>query len=98
MKLFNFKKITNYFTGEINVPRDWKLILGGFVLFLIIVFSIDGYTFWKYQKELSGQTEGEVKFATVSRASLQKAIDELNIKERKFNENLIAPAINDPSL
>ncbi|MCX6731874.1 MAG: hypothetical protein NTX55_02720 [Candidatus Parcubacteria bacterium] len=98
MKLFNFKKLTGYFAGEINVRRDWKLVLGGFVLFLIIIFSIDGYTSWKSQKELSGQVEGEVKFETVSRASLQKVIDGLNIKERKFNENLTAPAINDPSL
>lgn len=99
MKLFNFKKAINYFTREINVLKDWKLILGGFVFLLIIVFLIDGYTFWKYQKELSREVEkGEVKFVTINRTSLQKVIDELNIKERKFNENIIAPKINDPSL
>ena len=100
MKLFNFKKAISYFTGEINVRRDWKLVLGGLSLFLIIVFSIDGYTFWRYQKELSGQAEsGEVKFVTINRTSLQKVIDELNMKERKFNEYLIAPPeIKDPSL
>jgi hypothetical protein len=99
MKLFNFKKAISYFTGEINVLRDWKLMLGGFILLLIIVFSIDGYTFWKYQKELSRQVEsGEVKFVTINRTSLQKVIDGLNIKERKFNEYLISPPeIKDPS-
>lgn len=98
MKLFNFKKTISYLTEEINVPRDWKLILGGFVLLLIIVFSIDGYTFWKYQKELSRQVGGEIKLMTINRTSLQNVIDGLNIKERKFNENIIAPKINDPSL
>ncbi len=99
MKLFNFKKAISYFTGEINVRRDWKFVLGGLALLLIIVFSIDGYTFWKYQKELSRQAEGgEVKFVTIDRTSLQKVIDGLNIKERKFNENLTVPKINDPSL
>jgi len=101
MKLFNFKKAISYFTGEINAPRDWKFVLGGFILLLIIVFSIDGYTFWKYQKELSGQVEGgETKFVniTINKTSLQKVIDEINIKERKFNEYLISPpTIKDPS-
>jgi len=99
MKLFDLKKIASYFTGEINVSRDWKLVLGWLVLLLIIVFSIDGYIFWKYQKELSRQVEGgEVKFVTIDRTSLQRAVDGLNIKERKFNENLTVPKINDPSL
>ncbi len=99
MKLFNFKKTISYFTGEINVLRDWKLILGGFAFFLLIIFSIDGYTFWKYQRELSQQmVEEETKFMTVNRTTLQNVIDRLNIKERKFNENIIVPKINDPSL
>jgi len=100
MKLFNFKKAISYFTGEINILRDWKLMLGGFAFLLIIVFLIDGYTFWKYQKELFQEVErGKVKFVTINRTSLQKVIDELNMKERKFNEYLIAPPeIKDPSL
>jgi len=99
MKLFNFKKAISYFTEEINVLRDWKLVMTGFIFLLIIVFSIDGYTSWKYRKELSQQVEGgEIKLVTIDRASLQRVIDGLNIKERKFNENLTAPTINDPSL
>ena len=99
MKFINFKKIKSCFGGEINVLKNWKMIVIGFVIFLIIVVFVDGYVFWKYQKELSRPAEtGGVKFTAIDRTSLQEIVDWLNIKKENFNKNLVAPEIKDPSL
>lgn len=95
MNLEIFRKILDRF----NVLRGWKLILCLFVFLLFIVLFVDGYVFWQYQRELSREVDvGEVEFLTIERDSLQKVLDEINIKERKFKENLVAPAIKDPAL
>lgn len=95
MNLEIFRKILDRF----NVLRGWKLILCLFVFLLFIVLFVDGYVFWQYQRELSREVDvGEVEFLTIKRDSLQKVLDEINIKERKFKENLVAPAIKDPAL
>jgi hypothetical protein len=100
MKFANILKFKNYFRGEIKAFRDWKIVLLGFVVLLVVVLSVDAYVFLKYQKELAqpAVSAGQVKFVTIDRTALQKAIDWLNIKEKKFNENLVAPKINDPSI
>jgi len=99
MKTFSFFKIKNYFSGETNVVKDWELVLTAFVVFLVIILSADVYVFSIYQKELAREVAGgEVKMTTIDKASLQKVIDGLNIKEANFNKNLAAPKIEDPSI
>lgn len=95
MNLVFFRKIVSRF----NVLGGWKFILCLFAALLVLVVFIDSYTFWKYQRDLSREIRGEEEeLLTIERGSLQKVIEEINIKEEKFKENLVAPAIKDPSL
>lgn len=99
MKFIKFRKITNYFEKDINVLKNWKIVLLWFAAILIIVLLIDNYLFWKYQREAFQPVDlGDTGFVTINRTSLQNVIDWLNIKEGKFNEDLNAPKIKDPSL
>ncbi len=97
MKAVDFKKIISYF--NFHTDRDWKTVLLGFALLLIIVFLLNTSIFWKYQKGLSAEIKTEeAKVITIDRSSLQKVIDEIDRKERQYNENLVPQEIKDPSL
>ncbi len=105
MKLPDFKKIINYFKRNgleekrVMLSRDWKIIVVAFVFILIIVFFVDGYVFWKYQVEPYKMIElGENKDEVINKNSLKKVLDEIERREKKFNENILAPGIADPSL
>ncbi len=88
MKIVDFKKIISYFNFQVD--RDWKTVLLGFALLLIIVFLLNGYIFWKYQKELSAEIKiEEAKVITVDRNTLQKVIDEIDRKERQYKKPVI---------
>ncbi len=105
MKIVAFKKIIGYFNfhtdegREIKVLRDWRIVLCGFALILIIVFLFNGYIFRKYQGGLSEEIKAsQEKSITIDRIGLQKVLEEINGKESRFNENLVPSQIKDPSL
>lgn len=105
MKLPDFKKIISYFKHggheekKAMLSRDWKIIVAAFVFILIAVFFVDGYVFWKYQMEPYKMIElGENKDEVINQNSLKKVLDKIERREKKFNENILAPDIADPSL
>jgi len=105
MKIVAFKKIISYFNfhtdegREIKVLRDWRMVLCGFAFILIIVFLLNGYIFRKYREGLSKEIKtSQEKIITIDRIGLEKVSEEINRKERQFNENLAPPQIKDPSL
>lgn len=95
MKFIDFKKILRYF----NKDKDWEIVIVSFGILLIVLISVNIYIFWKFQREIAKPFDQEVRVETLKRNLLESALDVLNGKERKFEQNtLTKPDIIDPSL
>lgn len=104
----NFKKLTRVFKHirhgdkeDINLERDWQIILAGFLFILALAVILNIYIFWFYhgEKYLVGlgqtATQDSIKINTVS---LEKILNRLEQKKKITEENYLTPNINDPSL
>lgn len=105
MKTVDFKRIIGYFNARnldgfgIDARRDWKIIIISFFFFLTAVLLFNGYIFWKFSGVLEEEiTADEKKTVTVDRASLNKALNDISEREKKFEENFQTVKIKDPSL
>lgn len=104
MKTVDFKRIIRYFKlhkGEVkerSVLRDWKMILIGFVVILVVNLLINGFIFLKYKNEIFSEiSAGEGRAIKIDKVFLQNILDEIDKKEKRYNESLTLPQIKDPS-
>lgn len=104
MKRVDFNKIISYFSfdgfqgSEINVVRDWKVILAVFVMILTAVILFNGYAFWKYNNEPEREIEVSEITTGIDKEVLRRIINDIEKRELEFNANLIASPPEDPSL
>lgn len=105
MKIIDFKKIIGYFNThgadsfEIDARRDWKIIIISFSFFLLAILFVDGYVFLKFSSVLEEKIETEdKKTITIDKASLDKVLENISEREKRFEESLQSVKIKDPSL
>lgn len=106
----DFKKITRYFIysddrfASLKPWRDWKIMIAGLLIFLAAAIIVDGYVFWKFKSGSSFTTDdnlaNEAKILILKKQSLERVIEELEEREKTFNEvfSTSTPLIKDPSL
>jgi hypothetical protein len=108
----DFKKIMVYFIyrndrfATIRLWRDWRALVLVFSVLLIAVLFVNGYLFWKYKfgsfvvgSEV--QTAGDERALILKKQSLERAVSDLEKKEKAFSEYLSStstPLIKDPSI
>lgn len=81
--------------GEINVSKHWKVISIGFIFLLILLGLLDGYVAWRIKKSIEADvTVWDVHPETISRGELEKAISELEAKEKMFIGSLTSTPPN----
>ena len=109
MKKLDLNKIIGYFINRndrfiaIKTERDWKAIIICFWIVWVVVFGASGYVFWKFQTIILFENKIDIKkeeqIFILKRALLNSALEDLDEKEKRFNENLInPPQIQDPSV
>jgi len=90
----NTKKIKNKILGperdkskaNINVSRDWILLLSIFMVVLLIVFVLGIYILLETNNSVQIFTETENHIETINRSELQGMLDEYGTKENLFKE------------
>lgn len=109
MKKLDFNKIIGYFINrnekflQIKVERDWGAIVAGFFSVLILISAFVIYLYWNLNygsysidDELINNDKNSLQ---LKKTLLRSTIDDLNAREKGFEENLKAvPDIQDPSI
>ena len=105
MNQVDFKKIISYFNShsvdgfEINARRDWRVIIISFLFVLAAMLLVDGYVFWKFSGVLEEKIEMEnKKTIAIDKPSLDKVLENISEREKRFEESLQTVKLIDPSL
>lgn len=109
IKKLDLNKLIGYFINHsgrfavIKAERDWKAMVASFFAVLIIVLSLSGYIFWKFQYKylMEGEESYQVgeEVLSIKRGALNSALEGLEKKDRTYNDTLTnPPIIQDPSI
>lgn len=106
----DFNKIIGYFINRGDrffarkAERDWRVMFVCFFTVLIVVLVMSGFFFWKIQTEPLLKDDWDIgkegdQMLVIKKDLLKSILDEIEKKERKYNEVLkTPPSIQDPSL
>src|SRR3989344_2735355 len=89
-KLFTRRGGTVFNAGRgIDVSKHWKIISIGFASLLVLLGILDGYVAWRIKGSIEADvTLPDVRTVTIEKDELEKAMNELEGKKKKFMEAL----------
>lgn len=101
----NFRKIIKYFNpyslggGEPRIQRDWLALLSLLAGGLFLGACLGAYTYFNVARIMEKEVVlPESSVVSISKSSIKDIMEDINNKEKKFNEGFVIEPLRDPSL